>query len=120
MCRMYTFPLLLTVTQMRSTCEKQHPKILYYRNYKFFNNDKFIDELQYEIQRRVGQTIGCEIFENLFMTILNKHAPQKKRLVRANNSPFMNNELYKAIMVSWRLRNKFIKSKCLKSRNNYK
>ena len=62
----------------------------------------------------------CEIFETLFMAILNKHAPQKKRLVTANNSPFMNNELYQAIMVRSRLRNKFLKSKCLKSRSNYK
>ena len=72
------------------------------------------------IQRGGGETVGCEIFENLFMIILNKHAPQEKRLVRANNSPLMTNELYKAIMVRSRLRNKFLKLKCFESINNYK
>ena len=105
---------------MKSMFQKQQPKILNYRNYKFFNNDKFRDELQYVIQRGGGETVGCEIFENVFIATLNKHAPQKKRLVRANNSPFMTNELYKAIMVRSRLRNKFLKLKCFESRNNYK
>ena len=65
----------LTVTKMKSTFQKQHPKILNYRNYKCFNNGNFGDELQYEIEQRGGKTMGC---------ILNKHAPRKKRLVRAN------------------------------------
>ena len=73
---------------MKSTVEKQQPKMLNYRNNKFFNNDKVSNELQYDDSTKRGQTIRCEIFENLFMTILNKHVPRKKRLVRANNSPF--------------------------------
>ena len=35
--------------------------------------------------------------------------PLKKRYVRANNSPFMTNTIFKAIMVRYRLRNKFLK-----------
>ena len=45
------------------------------------------------------------------METLNKHAPLKKRYIRANNSPFMNEDLCKAIMVRSRLRNKFLKLK---------
>ena len=52
--------------------------------------------------------------------ILNKHAPQKRRFVRANNSPFMTNELYKAIMVRSGLRNKFYKLKTYQSKEEYK
>ena len=44
------------------------------------------------------------------MSILNKHAPMKERLVRANNSPFMNKKLTKAIMTRSRLKNKFSKN----------
>ena len=54
------------------------------------------------------------------MKILNYHAPQKTRLVRANNSPFMTNELYKAIMMRSRLRNKFLRLKTAESKNAYK
>ena len=40
----------------------------------------------------------------------------KERCVGANNSPFMNKPLSKAIMVRTRLRNKFFKSKTNESR----
>ena len=32
------------------------------------------------------------------MSIINKHVPLKKKLIRANNAPFMNRELSKSIM----------------------
>ena len=64
--------------------------------------------------------IGCEQFESLFICNLNKHAPLKRRYVRANNSPFMNKELYKAIMVRSRLRNKSLKLKTIESKEAYK
>ena len=67
-----------------------------------------------------GINIGCKQFEDLFMDILNKHAPQERRFVRANNAPFMTNELYKAIMVRSRLRNKFYKLKSYGSKEEYK
>ena len=59
----------------------------------------------YEISKIGLNNINCEQFENIFMLTLNKHAPSKIRYVRANNSPFMNNDIYKAIMVRSRLRN---------------
>ena len=34
-----------------------------------------------------------ETFEAIFMATLNKHAPMKKKYIRANNSPFMNKSL---------------------------
>ena len=40
-----------------------------------------------------------------------KHAPLKKRYVRANQSPFMNKKLSKEIMKRSRLRNKFLNTK---------
>ena len=41
------------------------------------------------------------------MEKLEKHAPMKKKIVRANNAPFMNKVLSKAVMNRSRLRNKF-------------
>ena len=43
----------------------------------------------------------------------------KMKYIRANNSPFMNNDLSKAIMVRSRLRNKFLKLKTNESREAY-
>ena len=91
---------------MKSTFQKKQPKVLNYRNYKFFNNNNFRNDFLQAIQYEGNLNIGCEQLEQLFMITLNKHAPQKTRFVRANNSPFMSKELYKAIMVRSRLRNK--------------
>ena len=44
----------------------------------------------------------------------------KIKYIRANNSPFMNNELSKATMVRSRLRNKYLKSNTIESRDAYK
>ena len=45
----------------------------------------------------------------MFMEVLNKQAPMKDKYVRANNAPFMNKILCKALMNRTRLRNKFLK-----------
>ena len=109
----------LTVSVMKANFQKKVPKILNYRNYKYFNNDIFRNELMDEISKIGLNLISCEQFEIISMTILNKHAPQKIRCVRANNSTFMNNTIYKAIMVRSRLRNKCLKLKTIESRLAY-
>ena len=110
----------LTLTVMKSTFQKQVPKILSYRNYKSFNNTLFQNNLMYEISKIGLNNINCEQFENIFMLTLNKHAPSKIRYARANNSPFMNNDIYKSIMVRSRIKNKYLKLKTEESKNAYK
>ena len=110
----------LTLTVMKSTFQKQVPKILNYRNYKRFNNELFQNDLMFEISKIGLNSICCQQFENIFMLTLNKHAPSKTRYVRANNSPFMNNNIYKAIMVRSRLRNKYLKLKTEESKIAYR
>ena len=45
--------------------------------------------------------------------IFNKHAPIKRKYIRANEAPFMTKDLHKAIMKRSKLRNKFLKSRNL-------
>ena len=51
--------------------------------------------------------------------ILDQHAPQKKRFLRGNQSPFMNETLTKAIMHRSKLRNMFLKNRTEENRKNY-
>ena len=44
------------------------------------------------------------------MKVLNKHAPMKKKYVRGNNAPFMNQTLTKAFMHRSKLKNKYNKN----------
>ena len=97
------------MTIRNTNFQKQTHKILSYRNYKNFENECLHELNKYDIHR-----MNCYEFENIFMTILNIHA------LRANNAPFMNKLLSKAIMVRSRLRNKFLKSKTRETREVYK
>ena len=78
----------LTLTVMKSTFQKQVPKIFHFRNYKRCDNTLFQYDLMYEISNVGLNDISCEQFENIFMLNLNRHAPSKTRYVRANHSPF--------------------------------
>ena len=55
----------------------------------------------------IQQNVLLKILNKSVNTILDKHAPLKKRYVRDSQSPFMNKKLIKEIMKRSRLRNKF-------------
>ena len=51
--------------------------------------------------------ISFGIFKSTVDNILQKHAPIKKRYVRANQASFINNKIHKEVMTRTRLRNKY-------------
>ena len=57
----------------------------------------------------MGVNITYDIFESIFMELLNKMAPIKEKYVKANNAAFMNKTLRKVIMNRSRCRNKYLK-----------
>ena len=61
-----------------------------------------------------------ENIESIFMKQLNKYAPMEEKYVRANNAPFMNKALCKAIMNRSRARNKYLKLPNEINRASYK
>ena len=64
--------------------------------------------------------MNYETFEKKFMEQLNEHAPMKERLVRANNAPFMNKTLSKAVMHRSRLHNKYLRNPNDVNKNKYR
>ena len=87
----------MTITVLKSYFSKQDPVTINYRDYKLFDKFTFQDELLNKFGS-MFTNINYELFEHTFMNLLNKHAPMKTKYVRANNSPFMNKILSKAIM----------------------
>ena len=59
-------------------------------------------------------------FLNIFIEVLNKHAPMKQKYLRANQGRFLAKNLHKAIMKRSRLRNKFLSDMTEMSRKEYK
>ena len=45
-----------------------------------------------------------------FISVVEKHAPLKKKIIRGNQAPFVNRELRKAIYTRSRQRNKYCKN----------
>ena len=99
----------MIITAMKVKFKKKEPKTINFRCYKNFNDDLFRDELKNTLQNTFTE-MGYDDFKRTFMTILNKHAPMKKKFPRGNNAPFMNKTLSKAFMHRSKLRNKYNKN----------
>ena len=97
----------MAVTVLKTTFPKAPPKVIHYRDYKKFHVHAF----RAELKTHLSNTSNYSEFEELFLKILNKHAPAKQKIVRANDKPYMTKALRKAIARRSYLRNKFIKYK---------
>ena len=86
--------LVLTVLKISFT--KNKPKKIIYRDYKNFDSFLFNDELENVLE--LDKINSCTMFEKLFLKGLDKHAPVKKKVVRANHAKYISKPLRKAIM----------------------
>ena len=108
----------LVLTVLKSTFSKNKPKELFYRDYKKFNFSDFNNELKNIFSRN---TVGsCYQFEQIFLNVLEKHAPMKRKLLRANHSSYISKPLRKAIMRRSHLEKVYYKNKSEKSFKAYK
>ena len=57
------------------------------------------------------EKVGIDAFSSIGCEVFNKHPPQKQQYFRANHKPFINAEIYKAIMIRSRMRIRFLKHK---------
>ena len=107
---------LLTITEFKTSFDKRESKIIKYRDYKNFDNNKF----RSEILRCNFDYTDLRTFKETVLNIFNKYAPIKKKYARANEAPFMTKELHKAIMKRSRLKNKFLKDRTKNNQKNFK
>ena len=95
---------------MKTKFEKLKPKEVTYRNYKNFEDEAFKSDLSKELRNNIQSGKNYEIFEDIFLRVLDRHAPLKTKIIRGNHAQYMNTTLRKAIMKRTRLQNKFFKS----------
>ena len=112
---------LMTVTVMRKTFKKLSPRIISYRSYKDFSNERFRDCLVNNLSNEIlsNNDNGIEKFCKTTMDSLNLFAPIKKKYARGNQMPFMTKDLSKEMMTTSRLRNKYLKDKTEENRLLY-
>ena len=99
----------MTITVTRSHIPKMKHNFVTYRNYKTFDVNNFTYDLNIAFITH-QKSLSYENFENIYLSVLDKHTPCKTKFIRANEAPFMNKELKNSVMVRSRLRNRYLKS----------
>ena len=113
------FPVCsLTVTALKSLLLKGNAKTKLYRDYNSFNIDHFKEDLDNNLKN--NSITEYSHFQNIFLEILHKHAPIKKKILRFNDNPFMTKALRKAIMHRSKLKNIFHKTRAKEDWNSNK
>ena len=80
---------------MKVFYNKQKQKIIQDRKYKGFSNEAFLHELEVTLSSFSQISLGT--IKSTVDNILQKHAPIKKRNVRANQASFINSKIHKEI-----------------------
>ena len=108
----------MVVTVMKTTFPKSKPKVIQYRDYKGFVLSDFRTELRNKLFTVV--TMNYDEFEEIFLEVLNKHAPFKKKILRANDKPYMTKTLRKAIMRRSALKNRYNRDRTTETEKAFK
>ena len=103
--------MVITVTKL--TFKKNPPKEIHYRDYKKFDGNLFKEELSNKL---ADGNSSYDTFEEIFISVLNKHAPLRKKILKANHAPYITKALRKAIMRRFQLQTRYFR---YKSQNNY-
>ena len=106
----------MILTVLKTTFPKAKRKEIVYRNYKNFDLNIFKNDLR----KNIELVDNYEVFETEFLNVLNNHAPQKKKVIRANHVPYMTKPLPKAIMKRSQLENKYLQNYSNENKSRYK
>ena len=108
----------MILTVLKTKCQKIGASVINYRSYKNLNESDF----KRDLCEAIGNTnpTDYESFQDVFNEVLDKHAPTKKKYVRANHAPFMTRALRKAVMLRSRLKNKHSNSRTVENWNNFR
>ena len=101
----------IAVSVLKTHFRKLLPKVVTYRDFKKFENERFMDSLKLTLNTQdVDYTKNPQLFFELCWNELQHHAPRKKKYLHGNNKPFMTKALSNSIMERAHLRNTFLKN----------
>ena len=75
----------MVITVLKTHFNKIKPSNISYRSYKHFELDSFRNELNISLQAYDTNSMKYDQFKEIFMSILNKYAPIKSKIIRGNN-----------------------------------
>ena len=77
----------LVLTILKTSILKGNPRRITYRDYKKFDSLKFNNELKNVLT--IENVDNFAKFDQKFLEVLDKHAPLKKKLLRANHASYV-------------------------------
>ena len=87
----------MTITTLRTSYERLKPITIKYRSYKHFNENHFLHDLRiapfYKCKHISNEDEAFECFKDIFLSVVNKRAPIKTKIIRGAQVPFMKREL---------------------------
>ena len=94
--------------------KKNSPIERHYGDYKYFDWTKFKNDLNKKLSEGIS---NYESFEIIFIEVLKKHAPLRKKFLRANHAPCITKTLRKAFTHRSQLEPKYLKTQNQKNSN---
>ena len=80
----------LIYSTLKTTFRKEDSKRLIYHDYKSFNNEYFKNDLKNGLSKCPK---NYKSFENVFVTVLDRHAPRKTKILSGNEKPCVDKNL---------------------------
>ena len=108
----------MVLTSFKFQYKPGNPTVISYRSYQNFDKDNFKNELKSTLAQ--GNFGNYDAFHDKFIEVIEKHAPLKKKTLRANNAPYMTKILRKAMMKITELATKYNKTRKLDDYNNFR
>ena len=109
----------MILTSIRANYERLKPIQIRYRSYKHFREDLFLHDLGmmpfHKYSEIDDKEKAYQLFKDMFLTVVNRYAPLKTKIIRGTQAPFMNKELSGAIMHRSKLRNVYNKTKSIEA-----
>ena len=84
------------MTVLKTSIPKDNPRQINYKDYKKFDSLKFNKELKNVLT--IENIDDCTKFDEKNLEVLDKHAPLKRKLLRANHASYPSKASLKAIM----------------------
>ena len=108
----------MTLSVLKKHFKKQDPITISYRNFKSMNEQNFRTDLIQRLDQ--FESLDIEDFKQLIISVLDTHAPLKKKVLRGNNAPFMSKTLSKEFMHRSKLKNQYHKNPTESNKAAYK
>ena len=109
----------LVTTVMKAKFTKPSPNYVHYRNHKNFNEQDFKLGLRGKLEVDVVDA-NYGTFHNVYLNVLNKHAPIKTKVIRGNQAPYITKAYRKAVMKRSEIKTKYFKKSTLENFNKFR